>query len=257
MPLTILCVSLGLFLLTGCGSNPSGSSPSASGASATATACAQTTRPATSSGTATGTLKSMSAQTLVMTTLQGQSVTVTYTSTTTFTQEVKIAASDLKEGASVSVVVTSTGGTYTAMSIQASSGTGTSAGSSGFGFPGSNGAPGTRGGGSNPCFANRGRFGNSTPGANTGNFRGLVGTLSQVNGDILTITDNTGSSYTVTLTANTQIIEAKQATAAALKVGEPLTAVGKSGSQNTVAASTIAILLSLPTRGAPASTPTT
>jgi hypothetical protein len=73
--------------------------------------------------------------------------------------------------------------------------------------------------------------------------------VSQVNGNTLIVTDTTGASYTVTLTAQTQIIETQSATAAALKVGEPLTAVGKPDSQNVVAASTIAVLLSLPTRG--------
>jgi hypothetical protein len=70
-----------------------------------------------------------------------------------------------------------------------------------------------------------------------------------MNGNTLIITDTTGASYTVTLTSQTQIIETQSATAAALKVGEPLTAVGKPDSQNVVAASTIAVLLSLPTRG--------
>jgi hypothetical protein len=247
MPISILCISLSLFLLAGCGSNPSGSSASASG---TSTACTQATRPATAFKTSIGTLKSISGQTLIVTDTQGKSVTVTYSSSTTFTQEVKIAAGNLKEGTSVRVTVTSSGNAYTAVSILASTGTSTGT-SSGFG-----GAPGARGGGngSNPCFANRGR-GSATPGTGNSSFRGIAGTVSQVNGTTLIITDTAGASYTVTLTAQTQIIETKSATAAVLKVGESLAAVGKPGSQNAVAASTIAVLLSLPTRGTPTSAP--
>ncbi len=256
-PRSALFLAACLFLLTACGSSTSTGATS-SGTSATATACAQTTRPATAFRTAIGTIASINGQTLVLTNAQGKNVTVTYSSSTTFTQEVKLAPSDLKEGASVRVAVTSAGSSYTAASVLVSSGTTTTTGKGGFGgFPGFNGTPGARRGtGTNPCAANRARFGNGTPGAGAGtnNFRGLIGTVSQVNGTILTITDTTGASYTVTLTAQTQIVETKSATAAVLKVGEPLTVVGKPGSQNAVAASTIAVLLSLPTRGAP--TPT-
>lgn len=259
-PTSTLFLAVCLFLLAACGSNTLTGATS-SGTSATATACAQTTRPATSFKTAIGTIKSISGQTLVVADTQGKSVTVTYTSSTTFTQEVKLAVSDLKEGLSVRVAVTSSGSTYTAVSVQASTGTSTGTNRGGFGgFGGFSGTPGARrsgtpGANTNPCFANRGRSGSATPGTGNANFRGLVGTVSQVNGDILVITDSAGASYTVTLTTQTQIVETKSATAAVLKVGEPITAVGKPGSQNAVAATTIAILLSLPTRG-PAPTPT-
>jgi hypothetical protein len=244
-----LVLSFCLFLLVACGTNQaSGSTPST--ASTTATACTQTTRPATAFRTTIGTLKSISGQTLVVTTVQGSSSTVTYSSSTAFTQEVKLASSDLKEGESVRVAVTSTGSTYTAVSVQVSTGAGATKGA---GFPGFSGTPGSRRGtGTNPCFAGR-RTGTGT---GTNNFRGLIGTVSQVNGDILTITDSAGSSYTVTMDAKTQIIETKSTTAAALKVGEPLTILGKPGAQNTIAATTIAILLNLPARGTPVATPT-
>lgn len=260
-PKSVLFLSICLFLLAACGSNTSTTSTGAtsSGTSATATACAQTTRPATAFKTAIGLLKSISGQTLTLANTQGTDVTVTYSSSTTFTQEVKLAPGDLKEGASVRVTVTSSGSTYTAMSVLVSTGTSTSTGGfGGFGgFGGLRGTPGAgRGTGTNPCAAARGRFGNGTPAAGNSSFRGLVGTISQVNGSILVITDTTGASYTVNMTAQTQIVETKSATSAALAVGEPLTAVGKPGSQGAIAASTIAILLSLPTRGTPKATPT-
>lgn len=249
-----ILISIGIFLLAACGSNSSASS--VPGTSATATACAQTTRPAAAFRTAIGTVTSLSGQSLVLKTMQGANVTVTYTASTTFTQEIKLASSDLKEGSTVRVAVTNTGNTYTAVSVLVSTGGGNGTGNGSFGgFGGFRGTPGTRGNG-NPCFTNRGR---GAPGAGAGgnnNFRGLVGTIAQVNGKILTITDNTGASYTVTLDAQTQIIETRSATAAALKVGEPLTVVGRPGSgQGTVTANSIALLLVLPRR-APAATPT-
>ncbi|HEX7734334.1 MAG TPA: hypothetical protein VF458_05715 [Ktedonobacteraceae bacterium] len=241
-----LLLALCLFVLAACGSNTTAGA-SSSGNSATATACAQATRPTISLRTTTGILQSINGQTLVVTDTQGKSVTVTYNSSTKFSQEVKLTPADLKEGSTVRVAVTNSGSTYTAVSVTVSEGTTASRGGGFNGFPGFNGTPGARGGANNPCFT-RGRNG-GTPGASNANFRGLVGTVRQVNGDILTITDTAGASYTVTLTAQTQIVDTKSATAAALKTGEPLAIVGKPGSQSTVTASTIAILLSLPKRG--------
>lgn len=250
-----LLLALCLFMLAACGSNTTAGA-SSSGTSATATACAQATRPAISFRTATGILQSINGQTLIVTNMQGKSVTVTYNSSTKFSQQVKLAPADLKEGSSVRVAVTSSGSTYTAISVMVSEGTTITRG--GFnGLPGFNGTPGARGGANNPCVT-RGRNGNGNGNGNgNANFRGIVGTVRQVNGDVLTIADTAGASYTVTLTAQTQIVETKSATAAALKAGEPLAIVGKPDSQGTVAANTISILLSLPERGAqPTATPT-
>ena len=256
-PKSALFLAVCLFLLTACGSQAG-----ASGASATATACAQTAQSANSFQAIIGTLKSINGKTLLLTDTQQKSVTVTYSSSTTFTQEVKITASDLKEGTPVSVVVMSTGSTYTAVSVM--EGTSTRNGGPG-GAPGSkgtaivNGGPGGTSGskgtpviingdsGSNPCSARQSNR-SASPGTGNANSQALSGTVSQVNGNILTITDPTGASYTVTLTAQTQIIGTKNTSAAALKVGEPLTVIGKPDSQNTVAASNIRVLLSLPTR---------
>lgn len=250
-----LLLAFCLFALAACGSNTTAGA-SGSGASATSTACAQATRPAAAASfkTATGIVQSVNGQTLVVQDTQGKSVTVTYTSSTKFTQEVKLAPADLKKGASIRVAVTSSNNTYTAVSVTVSDGT-TTTNKGGFGnFPGFSGTPGARGGANNPCFA-RNRTG--TNGTGNANFRGLIGTVRQVNGDVLTITDTAGASYTVTLTAQTQIVGTKSATAAVLKAGEPLTAIGKTGSNGAVAASTIAILLALPQRGGrPTATPT-
>lgn len=252
-----LFLFLGLFLLAGCGSNASaGGTSGTAGASATATACAQLTRTASSTRTALGTVKSISGQTFLLTDERGTTVTVTYTSSTRFTQEVMVPASSLQEGTPVRVVVTSSAGTYTATSIIVTGAT-TGGNTGGFpGFPRGNGTPGA-GRANNPCFA-RARAGNGTPGAgtNTNNFRGLVGTVSHLNGNVLTITDSSGADYIVTITPQTQIVETKSTTTAALKVGQALTVTGRASGQGEISASLVAILLSLPTRAAtPTPTP--
>lgn len=258
---TILLV-LGLVLLAACGSNTGASA----GASATATACAKTVQSANSLRAIIGTLKSINNKTLVLTTTQEKSTTVTYSSTTTFTQEARLTASALKEGAPVSVVVQSTGSTYTAVSVTTGSGmkSFTNGGPGPGGIPAKQGTPviisGGPGSSSNsngapattinngPCSAPKSSAKNTSSGTPGATSHALLGTVSQVNGAILTITDPTGASYTVTLTAQTQIIGTRSASAAALKVGEPLTVTGKGSNQNSIAANTIEILLSLPDR---------
>lgn len=238
-PFILLC----LLALAGCGSTTSAST--ISGASATATACAQATRPASASAfkTATGTLNTINGQTLTMTNQRGSAVTVTYTSSTSFTQERAVPATTLQEGASVRVVVNSSGSTYSAISITEVSGTKSSP------FSGN----GSFAGGRNSSCLQSGRTGKGSAGANANGFRGLVGTVGQLNGNTLTITDAAGSAYTVTITTQTQIVQTQSATAAALKVGQPLTVIGKANGQSAITANSVAILLSLPT---PKATPT-
>jgi hypothetical protein len=179
---------------------------------------------------------------LVLATQRGSDISVTYTSSTHFTQESTVPASSLQTGTLVRVTVTSSGGTYTATSIIVTGGTGS-------GFPGTNGTPGAGfGRGNSSCFArNRSGSGNNS-------FRGLIGTVGSLSGNTLTITDSTGTDYTVTITARTQLVQTKSVTAAALKVGEPLTVSGKAAAQQGITANAIVILLSLPKRIAPAAT---
>ena len=243
-----LFLPLALFLLAGCGSNSSttagASSTSTTSAAATATACAQSRF---SFKTATGTLSSINGSTFVVTTQKGSNVTVTYSSTTRFVREDSVPATSLKEGTFVTVAVTSTGGTYTATRITVTTGNGTGTGR----FPGANGTPGA-GRANNPCFS-RGQFG--TPGSGqpggsgtgTSNFRGLTGTVSQVTGNNMTVTDTSGSTFSVTITPQTQVTESTSVTSAALKTGEALTVSGSPGSNGTIDARSVTILLKLPT----------
>ncbi|MEO7018603.1 MAG: DUF5666 domain-containing protein [Ktedonobacteraceae bacterium] len=238
LPKNVLYLSLGLFLLAlaGCGSTPTTTS-TLSSPNATATACAQATRPATSVKTTTGILKNINGQTLVVTNNAGNDVTVTYSDKTRFTQITSIAPSALQEGTTVRVAVTSNSGSYSATSITVVAGT------NGNGFPRGNGTPGTGRRGNNPCAQQA----QGTPTGNgTKGFRGLVGTVSQLNGSTLTITETTGSSYTVTITPQTRIVGTQSATATDLKIGILLTVAGRANSQGAIAANTVAILPNTP-----------
>jgi hypothetical protein len=258
MPVGLLFLSLSLFVLAGCG-NPAkatATTTTLSLTSATATACAKATRTVSTSSfkTTIGTLESINGQTLVLTSTQGSSATVTYSSSTHFTQEVNIPATSLQEGTAVRAAVASDGDSYDATTITVTTGT--------TGFTRGTGTPGAGNGSqfrNNPCFS-RGQTGTSRTGTGSGSttstFRGLTGTVSELSGNVLTIADSTGTSYSVNITAKTQIVETNSVKATALKVGEPLTVIGGKGSQGAIAATTIAILLSLPTQRTPTSTPT-
>lgn len=248
MPKNTLFMFLGIFLLAlaGCGST-STNTTTLSSTAATATACTQVTPPALAFKTTTGVLKSINGQALVITNNKGNDINVTYSTTTRFTQANSVAASSLQEGTAVRIAVTSTNGTYSATSITVTTGANGNGGNGngfGNGFPRGNGTPGANRGGNNPCARRNLNAGGGNGAGNGGAqaFRGLIGTVSQLNGNTLSITDTTGTSFTVNITAQTRIIETQSATAAALKVGVMLTAVGRADSQGTIAANTIAIL---------------
>ncbi|HZU66756.1 MAG TPA: DUF5666 domain-containing protein [Ktedonobacteraceae bacterium] len=240
---------LALFLLAGCGSNSSSSTGSSNtsttSAAATATACAQARG---NFKTATGTISSIQGSSFVVATTRSGNVTVTYSTTTRFTREDTVPVTSLKEGTFVTVAVASSGSTYTATRITVTSGTGIG-GAGGFGngrFPGARGTPGA-GRANNPCFS-RGQTGTPGPGTGTAttNFRGLIGTVSQVTSSTLVITDTSGGTFSVTITPQTQVLETTTVTPAALKTGAAVTVSGSPGSNGEIAARTVTILLKLP-----------
>lgn len=233
-------------VLAACGSNPSTSGASTtSSAAATATACAQVRARVGGTGRVTaGTLQSINGDTLMIATQQGSDVTVTYSSSTRFARQSVIPTTSLKEGTFVTVAGSNANNTFTATRITVTTST-----TSNGGFPRFSGTPGTgRFSGSSPCFS-RGQFG--TPGTGTGqpgnnsNFRGLIGTVSQVSSSSLTLTDTAGAAYSVTITPQTQITQTSSVTAAALKTGMALTVTGTKGSNGAINARAITILLKL------------
>lgn len=238
-PISLLLLFLAGLLLAACGSNsPTASATTA--ASATATQCA---RPATSLRSATGTLKAITGATLSITNLQGNSVTVTYSSATRFIQETAVPLASLKEGTQVTVAGTNANNTYTASRITVVTGT--------SGFPRLNGTPGANRTRNNPCF-NRRQFGAGANGGGSTTFRGIAGTVSQVSGNTLAITDISGANYSVAVTAQTQIVQSSVVKATALKVGQSLTIAGTAGSSGVISARSVTILLKLPAAATPA-----
>ncbi len=237
-------------LLAACGSSSATTSSTSTTATPTSTtACLSVT---------TGTIQSVSNNTLQVTNLQGKNVQVTVTGATTFTRQATLTAADLKTGLPVTVVVKQNpDNTYSALtvgvrtSLTRQGGTGNSSGAKlcsgqrrgtgtgGFGGPG---------------------FGSGTPGAFAGGTsrQTINGTVSQINGNSLIVTDTSGSDFTVTLTATTRMTEQQSATASDLQIGQAVAITGTANSQGVINASSVSLLQALPTRRrTPTPTPTT
>ncbi len=237
----LFCSLCALFIIS-CGSAQASTASSGASATATATACASFRFQ-----TATGTIQSISGDTLSVKTRKGNITQVTYSSNTRFTREQTLAASSLKEGTTAQIrVKQNADSTYTAMSILLTNGTTGSAFANGTGATGTAVAGGFGRGQNSPCASalrgtNRG-FGNATSGT-TATTRAITGTIGQVSSSSLSITDTQGNDYSVTLGQTTQIIQINSVTASALQTGQNVAASGTKGSNGTIAARTIAILL--------------
>ena len=216
-----LLVGIVLLLLAaicaGCGSSSSiGSSSSVSTATSTQANCFTQVR---------GTIQSVNGTSLVIANQQGQKVQATYSSRTLFVQQSSATVAELQKFTGQSVTVTvmqNADNTYSAKTVLARSAN----------LPRS----GNRGGqGQNfrPCSG-------STPGAgfgrgqnqqNQGQRQTILGTLSQINGNSLVVTDSQGSDYTVGVTSSTRIIVQETSTISSFKVGMNVQATGqKNGS---------------------------
>lgn len=235
-----ILLTLAVFIV-GCGSAPTTSaSTSTSSTSATATACVAL-RPRTIAGT----LQNINGNTLTITNLQGKSVTATYSSTTRFARQTAIAANTLKEGGFVAVQVSKQpDNTYAATRIMiANRNNFTGNGQNGQ----QNGQQRRNNANANGCprpTRPNGGNGNGGNGNNaTGATRGVTGTLGQINGSTITVTEANGSDFTIAVTKDTQIVQTVQATSADLKTGSPITLTGQANSQGTIAAQNITILL--------------
>ena len=224
----------------------------ACGGSAPGTALPQTTP--TAGGTprqgppgVSGLLAALSGNTLQVQSTSAQTA-VTYSAATAFTDTVKASAAEVTVGSCVMVRSSNpstsstppTSVTATSVSVSAPVNGSCAAGAGGprgFGGPG---GPPPGGGGTPPSGApGRGRFGG-------GEFGKVVSTSAT--GFVISSTRTAGAtasptSSTVTVTANaaTTYTAAKKATAAALKVGQCVTARGAADSVGTVAATSISI----------------
>jgi hypothetical protein len=99
--------------------------------------------------------------------------------------------------------------------------------------------------------------GNGTPGTfGAGQNRNIVsGTISQINGSALTLSNPSGDDFIVSLTSTTRITALKTVSASDLKNGEAVMISGIANAQGVINANNVSILASLPS-GRPFATTT-
>jgi hypothetical protein len=218
-------------LLAACGSTTSASSN-------TSAATTSTTKCPTIS---VGTIQNISSNSLVVTNLQGKQSHVTFTSATKFIRTSTIAPSSLQTGSLASVtVMENANNTYSALTMSVRN---SQAQQGGF----------TRG--TTQC---RGQFtrGNrtATPGTfGAGQNRQVVsGTISQISGNAVTLSNASGDNFIVNVTPTTRITTQLNVSAGDLKSGEPIMITGVANGQGVINASSISILQSLPSGRPPA-----
>ncbi len=202
---------------------------------------------------ATGMIQSVSNNSLLVTSLQGKDVQVTFTSATIFVRQATVTPADLKAGMPVTVTVKQNAdNTYSALTVSLRNSQTRQGGFTNGSrlcsaqFPRRTGTPG--------AFGGRGSDG--TPGASGGaqSRQTINGTLSQVNGNALTVTDTSGNDFTVTLTATTRMTAQQAVSPSDLQHGEAVTITGTTNSQGVISASSVSILEGFPNRR-PAATP--
>jgi Domain of unknown function (DUF5666) len=216
-----LLVGIVLLLLAaicaGCGSSSSiGSSSSVSTATPTQANCFTQVR---------GTIQSVNGNSLVIVNQQGQKVQATYSSRTLFVQQSSATVAELQKFTGQSVTVTvgqNADNTYSAKTVLARSAnlsrSGNRVGQGQNFHPCSGSTPGAR-------------FGRGQNQQNQGQRQTILGTLSQINGNSLVVTDSQGSDYTVGVTSSTRIIVQETSTISSFKVGMNVQATGqKNGS---------------------------
>jgi uncharacterized protein DUF5666 len=187
-----------------------------------------------------GTIQSINGTTLLITATNGSTATAIYTSTTRFTRQARVTIAALQNGAFVFVAVTQNAdNSYTANRISLSN-----AANAGSRPGGAFGGSGRRGGNGSACGRRgfRGGFGGQDLAGGNGNTRGISGTVSQLKGNTLTVTDVNQADFTVTLSSTTQIIQTSQAAATSLQVGMKVNLVGLRNAQGVLTARSVTIL---------------
>jgi hypothetical protein len=211
-------------------------------------AAAVTTSTATTTATscftqATGTIQGINGTTLLIAGPRGTQIHATYTSNTVFLRETTLTPAGLQEGMNVAVrAVKNSDNSYSAVQVTVrNSSTSTFTPRSSTGSIRSC-TPRQRSNGGN----GRGNFTGGQGG--TTSSQNLVGTVGQLNGNMLTVNDTSGADYTVQLTSATQIRTDSTATAADLQAGKAVTVVGTSDNHGGITARQVLILLRLPNR---------
>ncbi len=233
-------------LLAACGS-----------ASATASGSASTSTPTTSNAcpkVTTGTIQSISSSGLSITNFQGKTVQGVFTNKTTIVRPDTLTSKNLKSGMLVSVtVIQNADGTYTARAVNVRN----SLTNQGGAIRGSGLCNGQRRQG-NGTFGGPG-FGSGTPGAGGASNRQVInGTVSQINGSALVVTDTSGNDFTFSLTSTTRITTQQAIASSDLHAGEAVIITGNANSNGIINVNSLSVLQGLPTRPtSPTSTPTT
>ena len=232
--ISVIPIILFATLLAACGSTTSASSNTSTSTTPTTTKC-----PTISVGT----IQNIGANSLVVANLQGKQTQVTFTSATKFVRTSTVPASSLQTGSIASVtIMENANNTYSALTVSVRSSQGVQGGF-------------TRG--STQCrsqFSRGNRTG--TPGAfGAGSNRQVVnGTISQISGNAVTLSNANGDDFIVNLTPATRITAQATASVQNLKSGVPVTITGTANTQGVINATSISILQSLPT-GRPTATP--
>lgn len=212
---------------------------------------------------ATGTIQSINGSTLQVNSIQGKTVQVTLTSKTVITRQASLTIADIKAGMLATVTVKqNTDNTYSALMVSIRNSLSRSSGftrGSGSGStlcsgqrPRRTGTPGAFGG---PGFS-------GTPGSGSGNrgqnFQTISGTISQVNGSSLVVTDTSNNDFTVTINSSTRMTQQQTVAVSDLHTGEAVTVAGNANTSGVISASTVAVLQNIPFRRIkPGLTPTT
>ena len=233
--MSVIPIILFATLLAACGSNTSASSNTSTTTTPTATKCPTIT---------VGTIQNVGANSLVVTNLQGKQTQVTFTGTTRFARTSTVPASSLQTGSLASVtIMENANNTYSALTVSVR---GSQALQGGF----------TRG--STQCrsqFTRGNRTG--TPGAfgSAQNRQVVNGTISQISGNAMTLSNANGDDFIVNLTSTTRITAQVTASVQNLKSGVPVTITGTANAEGVINATSVSILQSLPT-GRPTATAT-
>ena len=177
-----------------------------------------------------GTLSSINGNTLTLTNTQGSQVTVNVSGTTTFQKTITGTIADLQQGDVLTVTGTpDASGNIVATSISVrAAGQVSPTRSPGATFT-PRGTPRTGTGGT-PTFPNVGVGG------------GTLGTLNNINGNVLTLTSMQGNQVTVNVSNTTIIEKIVNGTVSDLQSGESLTIVGSPNANGNIIASSITIL---------------
>jgi hypothetical protein len=235
--ISVIPIILFAALLAACGSTTSASSNTSTSTTPTSTTKCPTV--------SIGTIQNVGTNSLVVTNLQGKQTQVTFTSATRFIRTSTTPASSLQTGSFASVtIIENANNTYSALTVSVRSQQAFQVGP-------------TRG--STQCrsqFTRGNRTG--TPGAfGAGQNRQVVsGTISQISGNTMTLSNANGDDFIVNLTPTTRITAQVTASAHDLKSGEPVTITGTANAQGVINATSISILQSLPSgRPTAAATP--